>query len=663
MGLNANILTKNRQGLAALLKFPENLMSLLQRVCKSLGILGLAVAAPALVLGQSTNYVPQGGEFAPAGSLPGDQTQASLSLNASGGFLVWQDNVTDGGGLGISAIQLNSTFSHPLGAFRVNQQGTNDQENPHVALLPKGGAAFVWQGGAQGFQHIYARFLSSSNTFTTGDVEVNTATNHYQINPVIAALTNGNVIVAWASVGQDNSDGFQGVYAQVLTSAGKKVNSEFLVNQFTTYNQRTPAVAALPNGNYIVAWVSERERSSLTVDSGGNAGTGYNSVDIYARVFKSGGGAVGNEFLVNTGTNVCANPAIATASDGSFIITWSQKDTVTQNNSWDVYARPFSSANVGGAVQLVNTQQYGDQYAPKISSIGTEYLVVWTSMGQDGSKEGVFGQFLNGDGSHNGGEFGVNTTVLGAQKYQTVASDGAGRFLVAWSSFTGVNNGMDLYAQAYINAKLQPLPVPGAPMVAALDTNSLTVAWPPVTEFNVAYYDLYVDGSTTPIAVTNIMWSSHNYSPSSTHTFQLAYVLTNGVASPVSATATGTTWGPDLNSDGLPDSWQAMYWGTNSANWPPANALLAPGVTVLKVYQWGANPLDPSTWLKDWMNHTSEGWFLNWSTVAGGVYQVQFSSDLVHWANLGSPRFAAGSTDSIYVGLGNTGYYRIARYR
>lgn len=638
-------------------------MSLLQRVCKSLGILGLAVAAPALVLGQSTNYVPQGGEFAAAGSLPGDQTQAAMSLNASGGYLVWQDNVTDGSGFGISAIQLNSSFSSPFGSFRINQQGTNDQENPHVTLLQKGGAAFVWQSGVQSFQHIYARFLSSSNTFTTGDVEVNTATNHYQADPVIATLTNGNVIVAYASFGQDSTDGMQGVYAQILSSAGAKVGTEFRVNQFTNYNQRTPAVATFPNGNFIITWVSEKERSSVIVNTNGSVGAGYNTVDIYARLYNTSGTALGNEFLVNTGTNACANPAVATASDGTYIVTWSQKDTITPNNSWDVYCRQFSSAGVGGTVQLVNTQQYGDQFAPKISSIGTEYLVVWTSMGQDGSREGVYGQFLFENGSHDGGEFRANTTVLNAQKYQTVASDGTKRFLAVWSSYVGGIGSMDLYAQSYVKAALQPLPPPGAPMVTAPDENSLMVAWPPVTAFNVAYYDLYVDSSTTPVAVTNIMWSNRTYSPSTTHTFQLAYVLTNGTESPLSATASGTTWGQDQNSDGLPDNWQALYWGTNSANWPAANTVLAPGVTALKAFLWGANPMDQGTWLKQSINHTSEGWFLNWSTVQGGVYQVETTTDLVHWTSLGSPRYAAGNTDSIYLGMANQGYYQIVRYR
>ena len=80
------------------------------------------------------------------------------------------------------------------------------------------------------------------------------------------------------------------------------------------------------------------------------------------------------------------------ASDGGYIIAWSQHDPVrSDNNGWDIYERPFSATGVGGSVQLVNSQLYGDQFAPKISSVGSDFMVVWTSMGQDGSREGVYG--------------------------------------------------------------------------------------------------------------------------------------------------------------------------------------------------------------------------------------------------------------------------------
>lgn len=655
----------------ALLLCSENLMSLLRRVCKTLGVLGLAVAFPALVSGQSTNYyASEGGEYLPAGSLPGDQINPALAVSASGGYLVWQDNITDGSGLGISAVQLDATFSPIYGNFRVNVQGSNDQENAQVALLNGGGAAFVWQGGVQGFQHIYARFLSASNLWVTGDVMVNTATNYYQANPAIATLTNGNVIITWASYGQDNADGFQGVYAQILTPAGQKIGGEFLVNQFTPFNQRTPAVAAFPNGNFIIAWVSEKERSTnvipvngATLQATNNAiVASTNSIDIYARTFSSSGAALTNEFLVNTSNNPCANPAVAVASDGTYTIAWSQLDVQVPNNGWDIWARQFNGANIGGSVERVNTQLYGDQYRPEISSLGTEYMVVWTSMAQDGSREGVFGQFLSETGVPLGGEIMVNTTTLNSQIYPCVASDGVGRFLTAWSSYVGGVDSMDLVAQRYSTSQ-QPLSPPGAPIVSAVDSYTLSVTWAPIDGFSVAYWNLFVDSSATAFQVTNIYWVDGNYEPNQTHSFQLQYVLTDGQVSPLSTVSYGTTWGNDKNHDGLPDNWQSMYWGTNSANWPPPNSHLGGpnGPTVLQVFLWGANPLVPSTWLVTSISNSPEGWFLSWNTVPGNVYQVQTSTNLGTWSNLGVPRFAAGTNDSIYLGLTYQGFFQITR--
>jgi hypothetical protein len=108
-----------------------------------------------------------------------------------------------------------------------------------------------------------------------------------------------------------------------------------------------------------------------------------------------------------------------------------------------------------------------------------------------------------------------------------------------------------------------------------------------------------------------------------------------------------------------------MYYGTNQANWPKggASTVLAPGVTLLDVFLWGGNPKDPSTWLTESLTKTSEGYFLNWNTIAGGIYQVRTSTDFQNWTNLGSPRFEAGATDSIYLGTSNNGFYRVLRNR
>ena len=257
----------------------------------------------------------------------------------------------------------------------------------------------------------------------------------------------------------------------------------------------------------------------------------------------------------------------------------------------------------------------------------------------------------------------MNTTVTNSQKFPAVSSDGTGRFLAVWASYTGLANGMELMAQRYATT-LQPLTPPGAPVVSAVDSYTLSVTWAPLAGINVVHWNLYVDSSSTAIPVTNIYWVDDEYNPGETHTFQLAYVLTDGRISPLSAVSSGKTWGQDRvpHPDGLPDDWETLYFGSNTANWPKqgyATVYTGGGMsaTALQIFEWGANPNDPTTWLKTAITHTSEGWFLNWNPRAGYVYQVQTSTDLVNWTNVGAPRFAAGTTDSIFLGLAYNGFF------
>ncbi|MCC6820348.1 MAG: hypothetical protein IT579_06420, partial [Verrucomicrobia subdivision 3 bacterium] len=139
----------------------------------------LALVAPGLVNGQG-HFAPQGGEYNITGALVGDQVYPQASVKTTGGYVVWQDNFTDGSGLGISARKLDSSLSGSLSTFRVNESGTNDQERAVVSMLNDGGAVFVWQGGQQSFQHIYARVRSANGVWTTGDIQVNTPTDVFQ---------------------------------------------------------------------------------------------------------------------------------------------------------------------------------------------------------------------------------------------------------------------------------------------------------------------------------------------------------------------------------------------------------------------------------------------------------------------------------------------------
>src|SRR5262245_40474223 len=88
----------------------------------------LGVALPGLVFGQNS-FGPQGTEYPVAGLLPGDQIHPQAAVSSAGGYLVWDDNATDGSFQGVSALRLDSSLSGVFSTFRVNVTGTNDQEN------------------------------------------------------------------------------------------------------------------------------------------------------------------------------------------------------------------------------------------------------------------------------------------------------------------------------------------------------------------------------------------------------------------------------------------------------------------------------------------------------------------------------------------------------
>src|SRR5580692_10175860 len=71
----------------------------------------LFLAIPATVFGQTNYYAANGTEYAIIGSLPGDQLYPDIALDTNGGYVVWQDNITDPIGEGISAMKVNSTVS------------------------------------------------------------------------------------------------------------------------------------------------------------------------------------------------------------------------------------------------------------------------------------------------------------------------------------------------------------------------------------------------------------------------------------------------------------------------------------------------------------------------------------------------------------------------
>ena len=120
-------------------------------------------------------------------------------------------------------------------------------------------------------------------------------------------------------------------------------------------------------------------------------------------------------------------------------------------SDFGVFAQRYASSGVplGGEFR-VNTYTTGYQAVRSLASDSAgNFVVVWQSMNQDGSGFGVFGQRYASTGAPLGAEFRVNTYTTGSQIAPSVASDPAGHFVVAWSSYGQDTSSYGVFAQRY----------------------------------------------------------------------------------------------------------------------------------------------------------------------------------------------------------------------
>jgi len=254
----------------------------------------------------------------------------------------------------------------------------------------------------------------------------------------------------------------------------------------------------------------------------------------------------------------------------------------------------------------------------------------------------------------------VNTKIGGDQMHPTVAADSTGRVIAVWSTYAGIAKGMDLAAQRYARPSA-PLDAPAAPYLFATSSARLLVTWPEVSGLAVVGYDVYVDGAAVPVRTLAGSYSLSGLAPSSTHSIQVSYVLSDGRRSPLSPAATGSTWGEDENADGLPDDWQSQYFGADPESWPVVGADTdGDGVSDRNEFLAGTDPKNAASALHVALVSTPQGALLSWNSRPGAIYQVQWSVDLRDWNNLGAPRLSAATSDSIPAGESPaSSYYRV----
>ena len=285
------------------------------------------------------------------------------------------------------------------------------------------------------------------------EFRVNTGTIGNQRFPSVASDSAGNFVVAWDCI--DYYPLGNGVFAQRSGSTGAPLGGQVRVGNFVALpGPKLPSVASDSAGNFVVAWQTYTLPAPPTDD-------------IYAQLYFSTGSPLTAQFRVNTyTTNHQRDASVSSDSAGNFVIVW---DSFAQDgSSYGVFGQRYANtgAPLGGEFR-VNSYITVTQRDAAVARDGAgNFVVAWSSLGQDGQGYGVFAQRYSSTGTPLGGEFRVNSYTTNSQMIPSVASDAAGNFVVAWKSLGQDGFWDGVFAQRYAAS--------GSPLGAEFQVNTYT---------------------------------------------------------------------------------------------------------------------------------------------------------------------------------------------
>ena len=456
--------------------------------------------------------VPQGGEFRVNTSTTGPQQFASVSSAGGGDYVVvWsgagnQPGQSDGQGIfgqrfaadgdsvgpivadvqfqgnrvtpGSSLIgpvqQLVVTFGEEmLTAGGVN--GLNSILNPANWAVSRGGAGGV--GGVSSISFMFNSTINKYQAILTLDSNSGTPqaepfgagdyvlTVRRDVRDLAGNALDGTFIGTSGSGGNDftlnfsiadlGGEGGGGPGGQPVGAGG-----EIDVNTTLQGNQNNSHVATDADGNFVVVWVGD------TTFSTANGVQTFQQ--IYYQRFNAAGLPQGDEGVIFSSLGVfplAMAPSVAMDADGGFVIAWTGTGA---DDDIGIYAQRFNQFGVPvGRTFLVNTFTNNLQTNSSVAmDPNGNFVVTWTSYGQDGDRDGIYAQRFSAGGTRIGSEFLVNVTTVGRQENPQVAMDNAGNFVIAWSSFGQDGSSWGVYGRRFSAS--------GAPLGGEFQVNTFT---------------------------------------------------------------------------------------------------------------------------------------------------------------------------------------------
>ncbi len=363
-----------------------------------------------------------------------NNTQSSpliVTDGAGGAIVAWQDfrsnNVLD-----IYAQRLNSS-----GYIQWTAQGVAVCTGKASLVLGQmvadgvGGAIITWTDRRNATNDIFAQRIDADGAalWTANGVSVCAAAGS-QMLPAIASDDGGGAIVAW----QDNRDGVNDIYAQMLNAAGEvQWTADGVAVCNASQYQTTAQIIPDGSGGAIIAWTDHRN----TVDN-----------DVYAQRVTSSGAAqwIPNGVVVSATTNNQMSCRLVPGGAGEAIVAWIDYRT---GGVADIYAQKLNSSGApqwtmhGVAVCAATNRQLNVQL---IQSVSGGAVATWEDERSGTDAWDLHAQRIGADGSMAWTANGVAACQASAnQTTPQLAPDGVGGAVIAWKDDR--NGNADIYSQ------------------------------------------------------------------------------------------------------------------------------------------------------------------------------------------------------------------------
>lgn len=266
------------------------------------------------------------------------------ALNDGGYVAVWTMAIAEGDSDGAILAQLfdaDGTERAPM--FRVNSVAAGPQVDPSVAVLANGDLIVAWSDPSRELnQPVYGDIVSrrfTANGTPLGDDILVADGRLSQFDPDIAVRPDGGYVVVWTDYSGTRGDSsFFSIQAQAFDRSGDALGERVVVNTITAGFQINPTVAALDNGSYVVAW----QDAGLL---------GRYDRNVKGQVLDAVGNKLGEEFLVNTRTQGTQFlPDAVALQNGRVAIAWQDGDTSFSDADSDIRAQLYAVSDYASIV-------------------------------------------------------------------------------------------------------------------------------------------------------------------------------------------------------------------------------------------------------------------------------------------------------------------------